>query len=62
MSLVVFLITYQKTIINQSNFYRLIDKKIMSNALVLIIVGIPLFLFYRIYFKKKINEDLKQIN
>ena len=58
---VVFLITLSKSFMNQVNFYKLLNKNISSNILILILVGIPLYFLYFSFYKKKIKEDLKQI-
>ena len=56
-----YLISFIKSFINQSNFYKILGGKIMSNAIVLIILGVPLYFIYHFYFKSKLKEDLKQI-
>ena len=56
-----YLISFFKAFISQSNFYKILGGKIMSNAIVLILLGIPLYFIYHFYFKNKIKEDLKQI-
>ncbi|MBE9489517.1 MAG: LptF/LptG family permease [Bacteroidetes bacterium] len=58
---VLYLISFIKAFINQSNFYKIMGRKIMSNAIVLIILGVPLYFIYHFYFKSKLKEDLKQI-
>jgi len=56
-----YLISFFKSFMSQSNFYKIQGGKIMSNAIVLIILGIPLYFIYHFYFKNKLKEDLKQI-
>ena len=56
-----FLVIFPKILSNQSNFYKLIDKNFNNNA-VFIILSIPLFFLYRLYFNKKMGEDLMKIN
>ena len=62
LSLLLFLILFPKTLNNQSDFYDLLDKKFMKNNAIFIILSIPLFILYRIYFNKKMKEDLMKIN
>jgi lipopolysaccharide export system permease protein len=61
-SLIFFVIVFQKTTSNQSDFYKLLNIKFLTNAFVFIILGIPLFFFYRIFFIKKMKEDLLKIS
>ncbi len=56
-----YLISFFKAFISQSNFYKILGGKAMSNAVVLILLGIPLYFIYHFYFKNKLKEDLKQI-
>ena len=60
-ALTLFLVIFPKILSNQSNFYKLIDKNFNNNA-VFIILSIPLFFLYRLYFNKKMGEDLMKIN
>jgi lipopolysaccharide export system permease protein len=60
-STIFYLISFMKSFVNQSNFYKVLGKKTMSNAIVLIILGVPLYFIYYFYFKGKLKEDLKQI-
>ena len=61
-SLIFFVIVFQKTTSNQSDFYKLLNVKFLTNAFVFIILGIPLFFLYRIFFIKKMKEDLLKIS
>jgi len=61
MASLLYIISFIKAFINQSNFYKILGGKIMSNAIVLIILGVPLYFIYHFYFKNKLKEDLKQI-
>jgi lipopolysaccharide export system permease protein len=61
-SLIFFVIVFQKTTSNQSDFYKLLNIKFLTNAFVFIILGIPLFFLYRIFFIKKMKEDLLKIS
>jgi len=47
---------------NQAAFYKLLKKKFMTHNVVFIILGFPLFFLYRLYFNKKMNEDLTKIS
>jgi lipopolysaccharide export system permease protein len=58
---VLFLISFAKTLSNQTNFYKVLGHKIMSNSIVFIILGIPLYFLYYLYLNRKMKEDLKQI-
>ena len=61
-ALVLFLMLFKKTVMNQSNFYTLLKKNFMTNSVVFIVLGLPLFVLYRIYFSKKMAEDLSKIS
>ena len=61
LAIILFLITFVKTLSSQSNFYKVLGKKVMANSVILVIVGIPLYFLYFIYFNRKMKEDLKQI-
>jgi len=61
LAIILFLITFVKTLSSQSNFYKVLGKKVMANSVVLVIIGIPLYFLYFIYFNRKMKEDLKQI-
>ena len=58
---VLFLITLFKSFISQTNFYKLLGKNISTNIFIVIIVGIPLYFLFYIFYKKKMQEDIKQI-
>ena len=60
-AIILFFIALTKTITSQSNFYKIHGKKVMANAIPFVILGIPLYFLYNIYFSKKMKEDLKQI-
>ena len=62
LSLIFFVIVFQKTTSNQSDFYKLLNIKFLTNSFVFIILGIPLFFLYRIFFIKKMEEDLLKIS
>ena len=56
-----YIIAFIKTIISQSNFYKTLNKKVITHSIIFIILGIPLYFLYVLYFNQKIKEDLKQI-
>ena len=58
---VLYLIGYIKVFMNQSSFYKIMQKNILTNSIVLIILGIPLYFLYKAYFTKKMEDDLKEI-
>jgi len=60
--IVLYIIGFAKSFVNQSNFYRVLKTNIMSNALVLVVLGIPLYFLYYYHFKRKMTNDLKEIN
>ena len=60
--LIFFLVVFQKTISNQSDFYKLLKVKFLTNSFVFILLGFPLFYLYRIFFIKKMEEDLMKIS
>ncbi|WP_347709806.1 LptF/LptG family permease [Jejuia spongiicola] len=55
---VLFLFALIKSFISNSNFYKHIKKDSFSNALLFIIVGLPLYFFIYIYQKKRMEEEL----
>jgi len=62
LALILFIMLFKKTVLNQSNFYTLLKKNFLTNSVVLILLGLPLFVLYRIYFSKKMTEDLSKIS
>jgi len=62
LSLIFFVVVFQKTTSNQSDFYKLLSIKFLTNSFVFIILGIPLFFLYRPFFIKKMKEDLLKIS
>jgi len=58
---ILFIVSFIKTVTSQSSFYKVLGKKVMANSIVLVILGIPLYFLYYIYFNRKMKEDLKQI-
>lgn len=58
---ILFLASLVKTLTNQSNFYKVIGNRVMANSIILVVLGIPLYFLYYMYFNKKMKEDLKQI-
>jgi len=61
-ALILFLVLFPKVVKNQAAFYKLLKKKFMTHNVVFIILGFPLFFLYRLYFNKKMNEDLTKIS
>ena len=61
-ALILFFILFPKVVKNQAAFYKLLKKKFMTHNVVFIILGLPLFFLYRLYFNKKMNEDLTKIS
>ena len=61
-ALVLFLVIFPKILSNQSNFYKLLDKNFNNNNALFIVLSVPLFFLYRLYFNKKMGEDLTKIN
>ena len=59
---VFFLIILRKVFKNQSDFYNLLKKKFMSNNIVFIVLGGCFFFLFRLYFNKKMKEDLLKIS
>ena len=62
LGLIFFVVVFQKSTSNQSDFYKLLSIKFLTNSFVFIILGIPLFLLYRPFFIKKMKEDLLKIS
>jgi lipopolysaccharide export system permease protein len=57
-----FLVAFIKTLIYQTNFYKVTGiKKTAVNMLVLWVLGVPLYFLYYYNFNKQISDDLKQI-
>ena len=59
---VVFLILFIKVFKSQKEFYKLLKVKFSSQNIIFIVLAIPLFFLYRIYFNKKMKEDLTKIS
>lgn len=59
---IIYLIALIKSFNYQSSFYKLIDKKSISNAIIFILIGMPLYFIYYFLQRKKIKEELHQIN
>ena len=62
LSLVLFLIIFPKVLKYQSEFYKILNKKFTTNNVIFIIVAFPLFFLYRLYFNRKMKEDLAKIS
>lgn len=59
---ILFLVVLPKVFKNQSEFYELLKKRFMTNNVVFVILAFPLFFLYRLYFNKKMKEDLNKIS
>ena len=59
---VIFLILFIKVFKSQKEFYKLLKVKFSSQNIIFIVLAIPLFFLYRIYFNKKMKEDLTKIS
>ena len=60
-SIVFYLIVMQKSVINQSQFYKIISVNFFKKSFILILLGLPLFYFYRSFFASKMEEELLKI-
>ena len=56
---VIYLFAFIKSFIDQSNLYKHLGKSNIGNALVFVILGLPLYFVLYFFQKKKINQDLK---
>ena len=61
-SLIFYLIIFQKSIINQSHFYKIIAVNFFKKKVALTLLGLPIFYFYRSYFIRKMEEELLKIS
>ena len=61
-SIVFYLIVMQKSVINQSQFYKIISVNFFKKSFILILLGLPLFYFYRSFFTSKMEEELLKIS
>jgi lipopolysaccharide export system permease protein len=62
LAFILFLVVLPKIFKNQSEFYELLKKRFMTNNAVFVILALPLFFLYRLYFNKKMKEDLNKIS
>ena len=62
LSLVLFLVVFPKVLKYQSEFYKILNKKFTTNNVIFIILAFPLFFLYRLYFNRKMKEDLAKIS
>jgi len=58
---VIFLIIFIKVFKSQKEFYKLLKVNFSSQNIIFIVLAIPVFFLYRIYFNKKMKEDLAKI-
>lgn len=56
---VIYLFAIIKAFIDQSNLYKHLGKSNIGNALLFVLVGLPLYFIFYFFQKKKINEYLK---
>ena len=61
-SLIFYLIIFQKSIKNQAQFYTFVAVKFIKKSFILILLGLPIFYFYRSYFIRKMEEELLKIS
>ncbi|AXT19807.1 LptF/LptG family permease [Flavobacteriaceae bacterium AU392] len=59
--MILFLITYFKSVKNQFNFNKLKGKKLLPITIISIILGIPFYFIHYIYHKNRMNKGLKLI-
>ena len=59
---ILYLFTLIKSFIDHSNLNKLLGKNKASNALMYLLLGLPLYFVFYFYQKKKINEDLRTNN
>ena len=60
-SLIFYLIIFEKSINNQAQFYTFVAVKFIKKSFILILLGLPIFYFYRSYFILKMEEELLKI-
>ncbi|NRA94456.1 MAG: LptF/LptG family permease [Psychroserpens sp.] len=56
---VLYLFALIKSFIDHSNLYKQMGKKTVSNALLFVFLGLPLYVVFYVILKKRINEELK---
>jgi lipopolysaccharide export system permease protein len=61
-SLLFYSLVLQKSLKNQSEFYMLLSFNFLKKSFVLIILGLPFFYLYRVYFIRKMEEELLKIS
>lgn len=62
LAFMLFLIVYPKVLKYQSEFYNILKKRFMTNNVIFVILAFPLFFLYRLYFNRKMKEDLSKIS
>jgi len=65
LAILIFVISFGhmfKSFLNLSNFYKRIGSDIKINIFVLYIIGLPLYFLIYFYYRKKLKEDINQIN
>lgn len=61
-SLLFYSLVLQKSLKNQSEFYTLLSFNFVKKSFVLILLGLPFFYLYRVYFIRKMEEELLKIS
>src|SRR5690606_9976376 len=59
-SLVLFAVYYLKSLFNLKQFLKHVNKKLNIPQVILLVIGLPLYLFTYPFLKSKIKEDIKQ--
>ncbi len=58
---VFYLFALIKSFVDVSNLYKQLEKKTISNAVLFVLLGLPLYMLFYFIQKKRINEDLKVV-
>ncbi|MEY8847658.1 LptF/LptG family permease [Psychroserpens sp. XS_ASV72] len=56
---VLYLFALMKSFVDHSNLYKQLGKKNISNAVLFLLLGLPLYFVFYVFQKKRINEDVK---
>ena len=56
---VLYLFAFSKSFVDYSNLNKQLEKNNVSNIIIFVLLGVPLYFIFYFYQKKKINEDLK---
>ena len=61
-TIIAYFIYLAKSMINQSDFYKSLDKKLPSGDLMIyIVLGMPLYIFIYFFYRSKMKEELQMI-